>query len=1063
METIEVILTDLDDSEAYIDLYKLNTSIPTGRSVICDLIVRSSEIAPAPVPIFVEGLGSGNFTAIRPLRDSYLSYTLNNATGANDSWLSGGYSGYLSSGNIKPSGSGDAATFGYAYEGLNKITFSSASSGTDTTGYRGQLVIARSSFSTLAPRVTKYSTPESAWLSYNTSGVNNKKVFAYNLDIVNWVSGYQSGLFGGNQYQPSELVYLSGRKYNTSCQSVSLMLDNTGITCESPAADILGEPIETCIASGLTQAEMDAKIREILNTLASGLSVLGLKTANLVDDSEVSTSTYDSSYYQYEGQIAYNDPYSGDYIKFEVYNYDYSGQYFSRFGSYPPYPAYTYYFYYSGLPSILPAANGYAVYRNINSLLTGMTGLLSTGHKVWLKDLCSDQGDLSGYFETGSLLTASVSGNYLNFISNIIGSAGKYKFTFSNVSRPNGKINKNSLKYLLPGSVTLQGANTYGTWINIDSKTGINWGRALSYTPNYYISSGWTGNSTGTPALLTPPKIGASGELIKQLIYSGHITGEDLCGKEFDNTVLFYEVPSGFSCSPEDDQNSPNIESSVRTITGLSGDFNHFDINVLRTGFSFSNNTEYNYYRLLLEDFSTNDGDQLINIANGFLINRISLFGYSPSTNYLSGTACLYGASYTGQVKGITSGIISGVLTGYADSEGKLCFNKYRVTGIPNGDGRVFFQHTSGVATTPFTGLATLCVTGTGFYTSGIEGLYFNSATNCVEFSKNVSGYITGSGQLSGGPYNVIYQSVSDLLSEKQLVVQSGVSMLTGIIPNFAYTQSNQDGFAVYTGILTGNVGPGSGGLFLNQIFNFVPANAYANILSGYYPASAILSSGAPSHGDTIYINNIPIIYTTGDDSAPLYFSNSGELIDIINSGNFSCSAAYQNGFVKLTSSENGEDGNTIPIATSGDFSFSSAAFTGGYNIYYPLSPTTIFTGSGNISILATGNFSGLATGTITGLVRQLDFYRSFTGIWDITTGFIDFNTGGLTNGNSSYINSGNQTLPYYSGQPDLIPLKISYINYPVVFSNDLAVLTITGYDINSGISVILSGTSQFN
>jgi hypothetical protein len=93
------------------------------------------------------------------------------------------------------------------------------------------------------------------------------------------------------------------------------------------------------------------------------------------------------------------------------------------------------------------------------------------------------------------------------------------------------------------------------------------------------------------------------------------------------------------------------------------------------------------------------------------------------------------------------------------------------------------------------------------------------------------------------------------------------------------------------------------------------------------------------------------------------------------------------------------------------------------------------------------------ALGTLTGEVKQFLFFRDFSGIWNLKTGDVDFNDAGFYSATGGYRNNN-----VFSLSPDSLPMLVSYNNDPLVNSVDLARLTVTGNNLGTGVSMILSG-----
>ncbi len=163
---------------------------------------------------------------------------------------------------------------------------------------------------------------------------------------------------------------------------------------------------------------------------------------------------------------------------------------------------------------------------------------------------------------------------------------------------------------------------------------------------------------------------------------------------------------------------------------------------------------------------------------------------------------------------------------------------------------------------------------------------------------------------------------------------------------------------------------------------------------------------------------------------------------------------------ITLRATALGVSGDGITTSTDGSAgapTFSSSTTTGGANYYRPVIPTGTFTGSISITKGATGFFVSTGHGNITGVIKQLNFIRYFTGIWNLFTGDFNFRDSGWFN-TSGYSNTGFSNPVYYYPTPNNIPITISYSNDPSVVSTDLANLIITGYNYGTGLTLLMSG-----
>ncbi len=1026
----------------------------------------------ATIPIVLRGIGASLSGSANKLEDAGLYAQIYTQSGlqfttGNNNWQTSTQALKISGRHLQPVNLLDAALALTVLDGEQFVI-------TSGSGYfyggsrRARTDIIRNFYPEFRDINVMNSGTQAAWLSYDvSSGATNKQIFAYSLELLQKISG-ASGVnlqTSGDYFTPSRLLYYSGFRYSGQCEMLNLILDETGVTCTlPPELEDSDEPIEACLPSGLSSGQITQRINQILSLIYRQQTEMGISEGDAVDNSAISSSPTSLHYHVYKGIIEYNTPYSGDYFCVTPYSYDYTGTYSGIYSGAPPYPQPQICFLY---PQDYTTITG--LVSKINARLSG------SGYNLWNRDICNPS-TRSGYFESGGLLKATQSGaNFIEIEALREGALGGYQFTFFAASRPLvGLTRQNSLKYLLPRKVSLQGATTYGNWTTLHSESGIQWGKVRPTVVRQNLYDFYTGFSTGSGgvpnSIPSAAQAAISGSPVKRLVYEAAISGFNHCRLPFYKEVQFYEVATGFRClaagDSDDFTDQGTLVGAGGAETGLYA--KPVDYTFLKTGWKCGNTGVYNYYRIYLEDFRAEGQGENVQLTDSFYINGINFFGIESGVQVLSASTCLLGASYVGRISGLCSGLLTGTFTADADSYGKLCLSQYRITGTPNGNGQVSFFRYPGLAIGPFTGLVTACVTGTGFYTESVGGYYYNSGLNCVSFTQPVSGFITGSGQLLGGPYAIIRDEVIGYLSgNDQTVSGYEAAVLTGIIPNFSTFFAGLDAFAYSSGYRTGLVlAINSGVLSFVETISEIPAVAYSTFLSGTRAASIILTYNSPFSGDTIFINNAPIVYSgSSGDSAPTYFNSISQLTNIINSGSasFLCTGYNDGTNIYLISTQGGVSGNGIATTTSGAGTkptFSATGFSGGQNIYYNLTAYEVFNGSLSMDLYAVEYKVLTGSGVLTGRLKQLDFIRYFTGLWNIQSGDIDFRTTGWITGNGTrYQNSGFALpLQLYSGRPDAFPLLISYTNDPLVPSLDFARLIITGFGTNTGISMILSG-----
>ena len=1069
----EIEIQDLGDTSGSAYLMWVRTQGGTDGDVRSNVKLRhKSEANKAPAPLIVRGVGpSLGLSASDPSVAGFgrggsgLYYNQ-----ANDDWITGATYSIISGEGYALSNSAESAFSQSVYEGYQQFNVNEQDTQYPAGARRARLDVIRPTGSGFWLSSTTKNANSGAWLSYKVSGEAEKNVFAYSFEIIAEISGTgaQKALTG-QDYKASELLYLTGVNHSGVCHDVSLLLSATGEDCvyDPNAIEKLTEkPLQFCVPNSIQDdATLSGYIKTGMSNVNALIREIGQKTKE-TDKSNIENKKYDFSYSTYEGVIAYNHPYSGDYISLYPYAYDFTGEYLSAYDTYPPYPAETITFHYpsdySGVDSLIAA---------INAALSG------SGQYLWNKeateDLCSNDNSLIGFFESGGLLKASKSGNdHIFFQSLRAGAVGKYQFSFFAAARPSGIEASNKTKLLLPSNVYLEGSVNESSWTQLNSMVP-KWSdcsvetHSKMYVP---IDDGRipfiTGNVSGIS--VPPPdqeeEVVPTGFIPKTVFFSGKASGITKCEDPLSIDVEFYRVPTPFACKKtgreveDGDENLPYIIDTGILKTGVSGQINVQAL-VYKTGAKFSTTGDYNFYRLRFENLVANQQGELCDVLNILHVPRVTFFGVKSGSIGLSGETCILGSDYSGQVLGYTTGRLTGTISGQAGVSGTLELNRYRVTGTPESP--VVFQYSQGQPVGAFTGLVTASQTGVSYYSDVVEGYFYNSGSDCVYFEAPVSGVISGSGSMTGGAYNILNDSFVAGLSENyQEVSGYEFGSFTGISPNFSYLATDMPSYYPYSGNATGTVGTGDAGyLDVSRLISTIPTGTvYTLSLSGTREATANVAYNAPASGDTIVIDNVPFIFST--ETGGLYYSSASGLVQQINdNASTNATGAVSGAYVFLRSTTLGEAGNEISIEYSGGAGKPSGPsyFTGGRDIHYELSASESFTGQLNSGIYAVQYLQTSGSGYLTGRIKQLDFIRHFSGVWDLATGAISFRESGKYSF-GKYSNSGFETLGYYSGRPDYIPLSISYNNYPYVGTVDFARLTITGYDSGTGLSVNISG-----
>lgn len=1066
----EIEIADLGDISGSPSLVWVRTQGGTDGEIRSNVSLRfANEQSRGAAPVIIRGVSPSIGLSIV---DPVISGVGAGASGTrfskyNDDWLADPDYSIISGAGYALTNSDEAAFRQTLYTGTN--SFYLTDSGVSQAGgaKRGRIDVIRPTGTGFWQKSERRSTNNGAWIQFNVSGEDRKNLFAYTLEMVSQVEG--SGAqpdFTGQDYKASEISSYSSVTKNGTCLQVSALLLNTGKTCGYETLED-GRTEDERASSNFSRCLADAISGEISQYLAVAIDqITGIGFDITKTASSVNTDSNDFAYSVNQAVLKFNYPYIGDSITINPYSYDITGFYQARYGINPPYSP-------QNITLSYPAD-----YTDIDSFVSAFNlALGQTGQYLWNRDaesICEKLSLRSGYFESGALMRAYRSGtDYVILESLRAGSVGSYQISLFEADRPTtGTTKADITKYLLPAAVIFQGSTDGNSWSNVGSSS-VNWKDAyeLEASVPLFSLSGSLQNSglenlSGALLPATPDVDPISGLVYPKIIFNTRISGRSRCGDYFERDVSFYQAQTPYTCADMSEPlrtggDAPSSLLSGVTPSGSEDYSESLTVKILRTGFKYPTTGNYNFYRLYLSGLSSHDRGQASQIENSIWVSRVSLFGVESGALQLSGEECVLGSDYSGRIEGWATGRLTGRLTGAANASGELVFSDYPVTGNP---GAVIFSYTSGVASGAFTGLVSASVYGTGYYQESVLGYYYNTGTQSIYNYADVSGYITGSGHLTGGPYYIVEDSyVPTVAALTQEVSGYEYGYFTGVIPSFTYFASDVPAFLDVSGTVTGRVSGANSGYFaIDSGISFIPTGTvYSQELSGTSEARAILAYNSPQEGDAIYINSIPLIYSTGASNRPplYYYGQTGFVSGINSNSSFGASGAISGGYLVLTSTSLGESGNSITISYSGSTGNISggSSLSGGRNIYYELSANQPFTGELNSGIYAVQYFTTGGSGYLAGNVKQLDFIRSFTGLWNVYSGDVGYRESGKISGNR-YQNSGFETLSYFSGRPDYIPLTITYRNSPYVSSVDLVRLTVTGYDSGTGLSTIISG-----
>jgi hypothetical protein len=322
----------------------------------------------------------------------------------------------------------------------------------------------------------------------------------------------------------------------------------------------------------------------------------------------------------------------------------------------------------------------------------------------------------------------------------------------------------------------------------------------------------------------------------------------------------------------------------------------------------------------------------------------------------------------------------------------------------------VKFVNRSGKVVGNTTGLLTADFTGSGIITNTFGNRFFyDPPTQEVYFRIDLSGFVTGSGILSGDAIAIkdyvinqeLYAGGSRLSLDPIYVERISGGNFIGTIKNVNYFEPNVVGLYNLTGLITGI--SNSGYFNYNQVVtgSGIPDGdnvPFYPIFTGFKQAEALLFiiQENLSNFEFLRLNNRTITYNdnTGSYQAPDYFHNIDSLLNIINTNEIAFNATgikLNDTTLFLRASEEfaiGFSGNNLTITGLGPGIIAPKTnFESGITFYPPLLPITPFSGVARGNVASTGFFTGLGSGIITGDIRTFTGVRKFTGVWDIKTG----------------------------------------------------------------------------
>ena len=474
--------------------------------------------------------------------------------------------------------------------------------------------------------------------------------------------------------------------------------------------------------------------------------------------------------------------------------------------------------------------------------------------------------------------------------------------------------------------------------------------------------------------------------------------------------------------------------------------------------FSIFNNSLFPFSIFSGDYLGETDRFSLSGIPTGIVPSSGSLvFNLLPSGNNLAGSNFESFNFYT------NFGIINPSInfSGIVDPFSGLFLELVGPSVISNGNTGQYIAYYNNMGNTfinviPFLQYAS----GSGLQTSNmiISGAYNINMTGFINYSGNLFKNISMTGFGYGG-FSQTYSSgiISSTILNFQWPTGSQLSTMlitgSGIASGIGYTGLSSGLISV---IIGGDILDGSGFYHATGLFTGLPNFAYSINPTGTIQATGAIYYNSPLLYDVLYINSNSQAIVNG-----YQYNNITNLTSYINNNSnlYYVTATQVGGQINLTSIKSGLLGNSIITkidpSNIGTMSTSNSSLIGGksFGVGLPTIPLSQFTGYFGGNINGTGIYSQQATGIILSSISINDFYRQFTGSWNLITGSNDFRKSGFYSSNKdAYIYKGGG-----------INKQIGSFNINIPYSllgtgQDVVTLFLSGLNTNHSVNQLISG-----
>jgi hypothetical protein len=671
-----------------------------------------------------------------------------------------------------------------------------------------------------------YFSNDNAWASYDvstgmmTGSLTPNNIFSYAIEIA--VSGILST---SNFYYTGDIDISTqtGQAYVFNLEKNPILYTNNySITNIRSFNDIkefckqvVGceeaeepDPLEVCYSGELTNT---TGFQSFLSGFSKLVNTVVINRP-LTNNALIASSTGEEIRYTstvYSGYILYNNWKSGDYIQWDLYNFDYINLYQSfHLGNYPPYSNTGFRLYYpndfNSLDLLVEKLNekvdflkDYPVWYPYECLKDTPSGIFVTGRLMEFNKNNSSTGSLPISHFNNRIDFISLRSypqledkKYLSYGISIFSPTVPQKTLF------------NGWNYLVPTNIQLEGFNINSQdWEILDIRDNLSGDFAkaekikkpMGSLPSILkegkgedeeelpedenedgdLPAGLSGckdviftdrqrNINFNKNPLCPPKISFRDVIVtapKEECKQKFVDKDGNVIQKISNAELCAQDDTGGADGGGGDEGEG--EGAGGGMGGDGGSVSAGDYYIIRTGWNLSlndtnNNNYYDKYKVSLSGFISLPESKLYQ-KDSFFIKQVNLYtldktGFSP---HEGPSLCSIGADYTIDVSGLLPIEISGIWNYNISPEESGIYRFFKTPfsrKIEDDEKRVKFNKVSGEIISP-SGTGFLSISGYGVgnvYYENTDYYFYNPALQSVYFKETLTGLVTGFGRLSG-------------------------------------------------------------------------------------------------------------------------------------------------------------------------------------------------------------------------------------------------------------------------------------------------------------------------